>query len=88
MRVTVIPSDRFIRRDDDAANLSSWPFNDSNVHAIQWYDTYGEIEYNTTPKPPNLKINAAGVLLPYLEALDEYLAQRVDEPTIVWPEQP
>lgn len=84
MRVIIVPSDRFIRRDDDAVNLPTWPFDDETIHAIQWYETHGEIEYNGTPKPLNKSINKPDVLLPYLEALDDYLANRPVEPAIDW----
>jgi hypothetical protein len=74
MRVTVIPEDKWIRRDDVAVHLPEWNFNDSNIHAIQWYDTEGEIEYNERP-PRNEVTTDASVLQPYLDALDEYLIQ-------------
>lgn len=80
MRITVIPADRWIRRDDEAANLPDWPFNDAAIHAIQWYDTEGEIEYKGRPKPPNEDFTDPSVLEPYLTALDAYLASQV-EPT-------
>lgn len=73
MRVTVIPADRWIRRDDDAANLPEWPFKDVNIHAIQWYDIEGEVEYTDHPKPPNKIITSPSILAPYLEALDAFL---------------
>jgi hypothetical protein len=44
MRVTIIPSDGFVSIDGygfSGLNLSSI---DPTVHAVQWYDTYGEIE--------------------------------------------
>lgn len=44
MRVTIIPQDGKVVIDGksyDGINLSSI---DPNIHAIQWYDTYGEIE--------------------------------------------
>lgn len=74
MRITIIPADRWVRRNDVAANLPDWPFDDANIHAIQWYDTEGEIEYNGRPKPPNETITESSVLIPYLEALDAYVA--------------
>ena len=74
MRITVIPADRWIRRDNDAANLPDWPFNDANIHAIQWYDTEGEIEYSGRPKPPNEAFDDVERLRPYLDALNVYLA--------------
>lgn len=44
MRVTIIPIDGFVSIDGygfSGLNLSSI---DPTVHAVQWYDTYGEIE--------------------------------------------
>lgn len=79
MRVTIIPVDRWIRRDDDAANLPDWPFDDANIHAIQWYGTEGEIEYSGHPKPPNEFITDPAILTSYLDALDAYLTPQ-EEP--------
>jgi len=44
MRITIIPSDGFVSIDGygfSGLNLSSI---DPTVHAVQWYDTHGEIE--------------------------------------------
>lgn len=70
MRVTIIPEDRFIRCDDKTAFLSGWPFDDSNIHAIQWYDTWGEIEYKANP-PYNEKIEDESIVAPYVLELQE-----------------
>ena len=78
MRITVIPEDRWVRRDDDTANLSDWPFDDANIHAIQWYGEDGEIEYEGRPKPPNETFEDASRLQPYLDALDAYLAAQAE----------
>lgn len=75
MRVTVVPEDKFIRKDDIFTHLPEWNFNDSNIHAIQWYDTEGEIEYKGKPKPPNEFFTDFSILQPYLDALDVYLNQ-------------
>jgi hypothetical protein len=74
MKVTVIPEDRWIRRDGTQANLPDWSFDDANVHAIQWDGAKGEIEYNGTPKRRNDSFTSAAILAPYLAALDAYLA--------------
>jgi hypothetical protein len=74
MRITIIPEDRWIRRDSDQATLTEWPFSDANIHAIQWDGQAGEIEYQGTPPPPNSSFNSVAILTPYLTALDEYLA--------------
>ena len=73
MRVTIIPEDKFIRKDDIMINLPEWNFDDSNIHAIQWYDTEGEIEYKGTPNPPNTSFQDTSILEPYINALEEYL---------------
>lgn len=45
MRVTVIPEDRTIVVDGKSIlNIPDWPFEDSHIHAIQWYDDKGEYE--------------------------------------------
>lgn len=77
MRVTVIPPDRWIRRDDVSAKLPNWPFDDATIHAIQWYEIEGEIEYNGRPKPPNELFTDPAILQPYLDALDEYVQQQI-----------
>jgi hypothetical protein len=79
MRVTIIPVDRWIRRDSDAVNLPDWPFDDANIHAIQWAGAEGEIEYGGTPKPPSERLTDPAILQPYLDALDAQLAQQ-EEP--------
>jgi hypothetical protein len=74
MKVTIIPEDRWIRRDGTQANLPSWSFDDANIHAIQWDGAKGEIEYNGLPKRRNDSFTSATILAPYLAALDAYLA--------------
>lgn len=64
MRLTIIPSDNFVAVDGDRTHQ---PLDLSNcgipadVHALQWYDTRGWIEFSDdedpfTPKPPNQDI--------------------------------
>jgi hypothetical protein len=79
MKVTIIPQDRWIRRDGTQANLPDWSFDDANIHAIQWDGAKGEIEYNGTPKRRNDSFTSATILAPYLAALDTYLAS-IPEP--------
>ena len=61
MRLTIIPSDSFVAVDGDGSHqpldLSGCNI-PSNVHALQWYENRGWIEFNDdndpfTPKPPN-----------------------------------
>lgn len=73
MKVTVIPDDHWIRRDDQAVTLPNWPFDDANIHAIQWEGDAGEMEFKGNPRPSNETFTDAERLAPYLEAMDEYL---------------
>lgn len=73
MKATIIPGDRWIRRDDVAATLTDWPFDDANIHAIQWEDGEGEIEFNGKPRPMNESFTELAIVDPYLEALDAHL---------------
>jgi hypothetical protein len=45
MRVTIIPEDGFVSIDDEGYNALDLSFIPYEVHALQWYDDEGEIEY-------------------------------------------
>lgn len=64
MRLTIIPSDNFVSVDGDGSrqpldlSVCGIP---SEVHALQWFETRGWIEFTDdndpfTPKPPNQEI--------------------------------
>ena len=44
MKVTIIPSDGFVSVDGQGFNKLDLSFIASEIHAVQWYDTEGEIE--------------------------------------------
>jgi hypothetical protein len=44
MRVTIIPVDGFVSVDGVSFGGLDLSFMDVSVHAVQWYDTHGEIE--------------------------------------------
>ena len=53
MKLTIIREDGAVYKDNvsySSLDLSSVP---ANVHALQWYETEGEIEFNGRPKLPN-----------------------------------
>ena len=61
MRLIIIPSDSFVAVDGDSTHrpldLSACNI-PQNIHALQWYETEGEIEFDDlidpfAPKPPN-----------------------------------
>lgn len=60
MRLIIIPEDKLIAINNQYLNCKqdlSWI--PTNIHALQWYDTYGEIEYNDGS--PNEKIEELGI---------------------------
>lgn len=44
MRLTIIPSDGTVIVDGVGFNGLDLSFMPANVHAVQWYDTYGDVE--------------------------------------------
>ena len=61
MKITIIPSDNTIGIDGDfllsiQQDISWIP---ENIHAVQWYNTWGEVEY--TDGSPNERIEELGI---------------------------
>jgi len=44
MRVTILPDDNSVSVDGEGHSGLDLSFIDPTIHAVQWYDTYGEIE--------------------------------------------
>ena len=61
MRLTIIPGDKYIAIDNNGLFVLQQDLNwiPSNVHALQWYDTWGEVEYND--ETPNERIENLGI---------------------------
>jgi predicted O-linked N-acetylglucosamine transferase (SPINDLY family) len=75
MRLTIISSDKFISIDgqgllDIEQDLSWIP---SNVRAVQWYDTWGEVEYKD--ETPNLRIEELGIFDQAVEDLNNEIVR-------------
>jgi hypothetical protein len=68
MRVTVIPVDKTIIIDGNGVILESWPFEDDDIHAIQWEHNKGHIELKTND--PNIDLDDIDIVQPYI---DEYM---------------
>lgn len=61
MRLTIIPGDKYIAIDNNGLSIVKQDLNwiPSNVHALQWYDIWGEVEYND--ETPNERIEDLGI---------------------------
>ena len=44
MRVTIVPDDKAVTVNGEGYGNLDLSFMDSDIHAVQWYDTHGEIE--------------------------------------------
>lgn len=68
MRVTIIKSDNAVYVDGHALGVdcSSLP---PNFHALQWYGTWGEIEYNANGVHSNRRITD---ITPYMEWINKH----------------
>lgn len=83
MRITIIPEDKRIIVDKKTVDLDDddirWEFDDSHIHAIQWKDGRGELEYEDVigEKPVPNKIFGEDefetIIKPYLEFYTEFL---------------
>ena len=74
MRLTVVPSDKIIIKDGKEYNVSDLSYIDSNIHAIQWYDDKGEIEY--VDGTSNLAITD---ITPYNQCVTDWEAEKTKE---------
>ena len=74
MRLTVVPSDKIIIKDGKEYKVTDLSYLDSNIHAIQWYDDKGEIEY--VDGTPNLEITD---IAPYNQCVTDWEAAKTKE---------
>ena len=71
MRVTIIPTDGFVSVDGEGYSKLDLAFMDADIHALQWYDTEGEIE--RADSRGRIAANEAITdLIPYQPALDAW----------------
>lgn len=75
MRVTIIPADSFVSVDGEGYSNLDLSFMNADIHALQWYDTEGEIERqdNRGRIVANEEITD---LSPYQPALDAWQAAK------------
>lgn len=70
MKITVIYPDKFISIDGKGMYfVEKWPFEETDIHAIQWYGDRGELEYTTSI--PNKEINKKSEVQKYVDLFTE-----------------
>ena len=69
MRVIIIPSDGVVSIDGEARGPLGLSFM-AEIHAVQWYGAWGEVEYRSLDAAPyNERITS---LAPYQKAIDAW----------------
>lgn len=48
MRLTIVPEDGAVYKDGLSFSNLDLSFIPSNIHALQWYDLFGEVEFKTS----------------------------------------
>ena len=75
MRVTIIPEDGFVSVDGEGYSDLDLSFMAPDVHAVQWYDTEGEVEYQDA-RGRIVSNEDISDLTPYQPALDAWQAAK------------
>jgi hypothetical protein len=71
MQVTIIPADGFVSVDGKGYSKLDLSFMNANIHALQWYDTEGEIERSDS-RGRIVANEEITDLTPYQSALDAW----------------
>ena len=71
MRVTIIPVDGFVSVDGEGYSGLDLSFMDADIHALQWYETEGEIERKDN-RGRIISNESITDLTPYQPALDAW----------------
>jgi hypothetical protein len=75
MRVTIIPVDGFVSVDGEGYGDLDLSFMDSDIHALQWYETEGELEIEDA-RGRVIENRPIDSLEPYQPALDAWQAAK------------
>lgn len=79
MRLTVIYDDKFISVDGKGLQFpDNWPFEETHIHAIQWYEDHGELELRT--RDPNVDLTDVSEIQKYADFFNaEYERIKAEE---------
>lgn len=83
MRLTIVPSDKTVIKDGVGYNDLDFSMPDASIHAVQWYDTEGQLEIVDT-RGRTIDIRTITDLTPFQSALDAWQV-RHDTPVIPTP---
>jgi hypothetical protein len=79
MRFTYVKDDKLVGIDGDFLEIDNSNF-DQEVHAIQWYDTYGEIEFTNYQERNNEIFEDISYIQPLIDLWTEKKEQQGSVP--------
>ena len=88
MRVTIIPVDGFVSVDGVGFGGFDLSFIDTSVHAVQWYETHGEIERKDPITGRMVANEVITSIEAYQPALDAWQAAKTAEEAAIASRQP
>lgn len=71
MIISIIPSEKLIRRDEIAVKIPKWDFNDNHIDLIEWQDGQGIVEFKKD-SIVNSIFSDVSILQPYIDQLEKY----------------
>jgi hypothetical protein len=75
MRVTIIPEDGFVSVDGEGFTKLDLSFMDKDIHAVQWFDTEGEVERKNS-RGAIIANETITSITPFQKALDAWQAAK------------
>jgi len=88
MRVTIVPADQYVSVDGIGFSNLDLSLMAPDIHAIQWYETYGEVEIKDPTTGRMLRNDVIDSLGPYQLTLDAWQAAKTEGELLVASNQP
>jgi hypothetical protein len=86
MRATIVVDDNMVLVDGKAQRVDCSPLIADNVHAVQWHDSVGEVEYRADPetgdRAPNQRITDFSPYQPYVDLWEAAAAKANINPAL------
>ena len=83
MRVTIIPADGAVNVDGKGFGGLDLSFMDASVHAVQWYETHGEIEVKDPVTGRMIENRVITSIDAFQPAIDVWQAAKTAEEAVV-----
>jgi hypothetical protein len=82
MRATIVVDDNVVLVDGVPQTVDCSPLIEQNIHAVQWYDTWGEEEFRSDPetfgRAPNNRITDFSPYQPFVDLWHQAAEKEAD----------